>query len=279
MLFDIVISSRSTFVPEEKDRPLMQHRSFILAVVLMAAVIAFVFPYPSLAQGEEPPGSVLSPYWPDVVRRWEPLIVKYAEERNFDPDFIAAVVWKESKGNPEARSIVGAVGLMQLMPSDWRPSPEKLKEPATNLFWGARALAQTIHDGEGDLYYSLAAYNGGWGQIHLRVTRRYATEVMDCYTRAIAVKYGLDENEHWLAVFATTGAPGPQTVTVLGPHRPLARYTDRPGFQTDVPVAPAGALPHSTVITFEDDWGTEVRVDMWLVAEDGSPIVPSPGSP
>ncbi len=256
----------------------MQHRQFVLAVVLLAAVIAFVFPYPSLAKsgatsaGVTSAESVLSPYWPYAVRRWESIIVTYAEERDLDPDFIAAVVWKESKGNPEARSVAGAVGLMQLMPSDWRPSAERLKEPSTNLFWGARALAHTIRDGSGDLYYSLAAYNGGWNQIHLRVTRRYATEVMDCYARAVAVRHGLPEDGRWLAVFATAGVTGPHTVTVLGPHRSLARYTERPGIETNTPIAPDGLPPHATVIAFEDEWGAEVRVETWLVTEDGSPI-------
>jgi hypothetical protein len=258
----------------------MQYRYFILTVVLVAAVIAFVSPYPSLAEsGELSAESALSAYWPYSVRRWESIIVQYAGERNLDPDFIAAVIWKESKGNPEARSIAGAVGLMQLMPSSWRPSPEKLKEPTTNLFWGARALAQIIRDGNGDLYYSLAAYNGGWKQIHLRVTRRYATEVLDCYARAIAVKYGLPEDGHWLAAFATDGVAGPQTITVLGPHRSLARYTERPGIQTDIPVVPTGVFPHATVITIEDEWGAEIRVEMWLLAEDGSLIVSPPESP
>jgi hypothetical protein len=219
-LFDIIfVSSHSTFVRLGEPRPPMQYRYFILTVVLTAAVIAFAFPYSSLAEsgapstGDTSADSVLSAYWPYSVRRWESIIVQYAEERALDPNFVAAVIWKESKGNPEARSIVGAVGLMQLMPSAWRPSPEKLAEPSTNLFWGARALAHTIRDGNGDLYYSLAAYNGGWNQIHLRVTRRYATEVMDCYARAIAVKHGLPEDGHWLAVFASDGVAGPQTIT------------------------------------------------------------------
>jgi hypothetical protein len=261
----------------------MHRRQSVPAVVLLTAIIAFVFPYPSLALsegigvgdasiGDASAESVLSSYWPYSVRRWESIIVEYAEARNLDPDFIAAVIWKESKGNPEARSIVGAVGLMQLMPSDWRPAPEELKEPSTNLFWGARALAHTIRDGGGDLYYSLAAYNGGWNQIHLRVTRRYATEVMDCYARAIAVKSGLPEDGHWLAVFAVEGATGPETITVLGPHRSLARYTERPGIQTRTPVVPKSLPPHAIILTFEDEWGAEVRVEAWLVTEDGSPI-------
>jgi hypothetical protein len=245
----------------------------ILAVVLVAAAV--VFPSASMAQSGDPSDeSVLSPYWPGTVSRWEPIIVHFAGERNLDPDFIAAIIWKESKGDPQAHSVVGAVGLMQLMPSPWRPSPEALEDPWTNLSWGARAIAQTIRDGDGDLYYSLAAYNGGWNQIHLRVTRRYATDVMDCYTRAVAVRHGYREDGKWLAVFAAEGVAGPDTVTVLGPHRALARYTERTGFHTGPPVIPAGAAPQATVITFEDEWGAQAHVRMWLVSEDGSPLTP-----
>jgi hypothetical protein len=245
----------------------------VLAVVLVAAAV--VFPNTSAAQtGDDSSESVLSSYWPAVVSQWEPVIVHFAAERSLDPDFIAAIIWKESKGDPQAHSIVGAVGLMQLMPSSWRPSPEALEDPWINLSWGARAIAQTIRDGNGDLYYSLAAYNGGWKQIHLRVTRRYATEVMDCYARAVAVRQGLDEDGNWLAVFATEGVAGPHTITVLGPHRPLARYTDRPGFHTGPPMVPAGALPQTTIITFEDEWGAQAQVHMWLVSGDDSSLYP-----
>ena len=245
----------------------------ILAVVLVTAAV--VFPNTSIAQtGDSADESVLSPYWPAAVSRWEPVIVHFAAERNLDPDFIAAIIWKESKGDPHARSVVGAVGLMQLMPSPWRPSPEALEDPWTNLSWGARAIAQTIRDGNGDVYYSLAAYNGGWKQIHLRVTRRYATEVMDCYARAVAVRHGLDKDGNWLAVVAAEGVAGPHTITVLGPHRTLARYTERTGFHTAPPMVPAGAPPQATVITFEDQWGGQAQVHMWLVSEDGSPLSP-----
>jgi hypothetical protein len=251
----------------------MRRRYLIIVAILVAAVT--FFPNLSLAQSGDPSDEpALSPYWPTVVSRWEPVIVRYAQERDLDPDFIAAVIWKESKGNPQARSVVGAVGLMQLMPSEWRPNPKELEDPWTNVSWGARALAQTIRDGNGDVYYSLAAYNGGWNQIHLRVTRRYATEVMDCYTRAIAVRHGLEENGSWLAVFATDGASGPHTITVLGPHRPLVRYTERPGIHTDTPIVPDGPPSHATTITFEDEWGAEVRTLVWLISEDGSPLSP-----
>jgi len=161
---------------------------------------------------------------------------------------------------------------MGLMPFDWRPSAEELEEPWTNLFWGARALAHTIRDGQGDLYYSLAAYNGGWGQIHLRVTRNYAADVLDHYARAVAVRYGLPADGEWVAVFAVEGLPGPQTTIAIGPQRPLARYTERPWVQADVPTVPADVPPHTTAATFVDEHGTECRVNVWLVTEGGSPL-------
>jgi len=251
----------------------MKYRRIVLAAVTTAALIGLAFPGSTLAQSggpsDDPP---LSPYWPTVVSRWEEQIVYYAGERDLDPDLIAAVIWKESKGRPTARSVVGAVGLMQLMPKPWRPSPEELENPWTNLFWGARALAHTIRDGKGDLYYSLAAYNGGWEQIHLRVTRYYATEVMTCYAEAVATRYGLPADGDWLAIFAIEGMAGPRTITVVGPHRALARYTERPWVRADIPVVPYGVAPHATAITFEDAEGTRGQVHVWLVGEAGAPV-------
>lgn len=243
-----------------------------LAVVLWVALAALSLSRPTLAQsGNSPEEPGLSPYWPPAVSQWESVILQHAQARRLDPDLVAAVIWKESWGRANARSVVGAVGLMGLMPFPWRPSVQELQNPSTNLFWGARALAHTIRDGNGDLYYSLAAYNGGWEQIHLRVTRRYATEILDCYTRAIAVRYGLPEDGDWIAIIAAEGAPGPTTVTVLGPQRPLARYTERP-CQADIPRVPVGMPPHATAITFINTQGIERRVNVWLVVEDGSPL-------
>jgi hypothetical protein len=253
----------------------MRRWRLTLAGALSAALTILTFPWPTLAQSGSPPDEpCLSPYWDPAVSRWEAIILQYAQERNLDPDLIAAVIWKESMGRPRERGPAGAVGLMGLMPFEWRPSAEELENPWTNLFWGARALAHTIRDGEGDLYYSLAAYNGGWGQIHLRVTRRYAADVLNHYVRALAVRYGLPADGDWVAVFDVEGSPGPNTITVIGPQRPLARYTERPWVQADIPTVPVGIPPHATAITFASGQGVECRVSVWLVAEDGSPFVP-----
>jgi len=254
---------------------LMQARRLTLAFFSLMAIIALSFHYPALAQsGDSSDEPALSPYWSYAVSRWEPIILQEAQRRSLDPDLIAALIWKESMGQPATQGPAGAVGLMMVMPFSWRPSPKELEDPWTNMFWGARALATTIRDGHGDLYYSLAAYNGSWAQIHLRVTRRYAASILDSYARAVAVRHGLPKDGDWLALFAVEGAPGPKTLIVLGPQRPLVRYTERPWGQADIPMIPSDIPPHATAITFADEQGVEYRVNMWLIAKDSPSAVP-----
>jgi hypothetical protein len=162
---------------------------------------------------------------------------------------------------------------MMVMPFDWRPSEEKLENPWTNLFWGSRALANIIRDGHGDLFYSLAAYNGSWEKIDRSSTQHYASSVLGYYTAALAVQQGLPASDGWVAVIAAEGPPGPRTITVLGPDIPLARYTERPCGSTDIPQVPEGAAPTATAITFIDESGTECRVNVWLLTEDQNSVV------
>jgi hypothetical protein len=243
------------------------------AVTFLVATITLLFPQTALAQSDGPAdGDGLSPYWDPDVSRWEPILLPYAEQRNLDPDLVASVIWKESLGRPRERGPAGAVGLMGVMPFEWRPSAEELENPWTNLFWGTRALAHTIRDAQGDVYYALAAYNGGWGKAQAAAPRRYAADVLGDYVRAVAMRHGLPTDGEWVAVFAIEETPGPDTITVLGPQRPLARYTERCWVQANIPAVPVGALPHAHVITFVDEQGMECRVNVWLIAGDGAPL-------
>lgn len=98
----------------------------------------------------------VSKNYPEKVRRWCDLIVKYAGEYDLQPDLIAAVIWQESGGNPNAYSKSGAVGLMQVMPRDGiaasfdcingpcfagRPTIAQLQDPEFNIQFGTRMLA------------------------------------------------------------------------------------------------------------------------------------------
>jgi hypothetical protein len=230
------------------------------------AILVAPYVHPVLARGESLSDNAgLSLYWRPVVRRWEGVIVRYAARRGLDPDLVASVIWKESRGDSTVIGPTGAIGLMCVKPFPWRPSAEALRNPWTNVAAGTTTLAQVIRDGNGDVYYALAAYNGGWDQIHLGVTRRYAADVLDNYVRAVAVEHGLSADGDWMAVLSVEGLPDHTTVTVIGPQRPLARYTERPWSRADVPSAPEGRAPDAILGRFEDEHGRDARVNLWLI--------------
>ncbi|NLE43768.1 MAG: transglycosylase SLT domain-containing protein [Chloroflexi bacterium] len=251
----------------------MHLKRYLMVAILMVAAVSTILSPTTYACESSSVGSVLSPYWPSAIRRWESIIRQEAERRRLDPDLIAAVMWKESRGDAKAVSPVGAVGLMMVMPFEWRPSPEQLQNPWTNVFWGTRVLSTTISDGNGDLYYALAAYNGSWEKVDRESTRRYAGGVLDCYTRALAVRHGFAPDGDWIAIIAAVNDSGPRTLTVLGPQRPLARYTDRPWGQAEIPQIPDNVMPHATAASYTLGNGGEGRVYVWFVADDGTPLV------
>jgi soluble lytic murein transglycosylase-like protein len=89
---------------------------------------------------------------PAAIRRWEPLILRYAKRHGLDPRLLAALMQTESGGDPNARSSAGAVGLLQLL--DGPTDPEE------NIAAGAALFAQHLRT-FGDLDLALAAYNAG----------------------------------------------------------------------------------------------------------------------
>jgi hypothetical protein len=212
--------------------------------------------------------SQLSPYWPQVVQQWEPIIVEEAERRGLDPDLIAAVIWKESRGQRYARGPVGAVGLMMVMPREagftWRPTAQELYDPHTNVYWGARALSTVIRQSRGDLYSALAAYNGGWGQIQYRGPRAFATDVLDTYVRAVAMRRGLSPDGHWVATVAAAGGAG--AMTVLGPRRELTRYS-RPPVMADIPDCTTHGRATAMAFTPPDGEDMTSRVGIWILLD------------
>ncbi|MCU0520096.1 MAG: transglycosylase SLT domain-containing protein [Anaerolineae bacterium] len=159
----------------------------------------------------------LSPYWSSRVLRWESLIVQEAHRRQLDPDLVASLVWKESRGDAKAVGPVGSVGLMQIMPKEegfhWRPSRDELLNPYTNVYWGTRTLSTVIHQGDGDVFSALAAYNGGWEKVSSRVPKAFAATILHDYARAVAVRLGVEDD--WVAFIAIedTTLHGPIWVT------------------------------------------------------------------
>lgn len=105
----------------------------------------------------------------EKVREIAPLVSRAASEYKIPEDIIYAVIWVESRFNPQAISPVGAKGLMQLMPStakylaeciEWEKSINEFK-PEFNILAGSYYIARLIEQFDGNVELALAAYNAG----------------------------------------------------------------------------------------------------------------------
>lgn len=264
--------------PEIKSRFIRAGIGVLVLLGLLASL-----PRPAFADPASPPApaqeSLLSPYWPPAVARWESIILEEAGQRGIDPDFIAAVIWTESLGRPNLHSPAGAVGLMGVMPKEagfsWRPTAQELEDPALNVFWGTRTLSIVIRQARGDLYLALAAYNGGWEQVHLPGPRRYAEDTLLHYARAVAVRMGLPADGPWVATLAVVDPRARTGLTVLGPQHPLTRYSARP---VVLRLQDAGAEGRPTTLVFaprkNEDLDGEVGIWLWWKREVVRPLKP-----
>ncbi len=119
-------------------------------------------------------------------------ILKLAFEHKISASLLKAVATQESCFNHHARSTVGAIGLMQLMPETaaWLRVRDP-HDPLQNLEGGARYLASLI-DEFGGIELALAAYNAGPGTVRRRggvppypETQTYIQRVMANYRRYV----------------------------------------------------------------------------------------------
>ncbi|OQA21475.1 MAG: Transglycosylase SLT domain protein [Chloroflexi bacterium ADurb.Bin360] len=211
----------------------------------------------------------ISTYWSPKVRQWGSMIVEEAERRGLDPDFLASLVWMESRGDSQAIGPVGSVGLMQIMPSEtgfsWRPSRAELLNPATNLFWGTRTLATVIHQGNGDVFNALAAYNGGWEQIMYRAPKFFATTILRDYVNAVALRHGLRGQGEWRAMFAV------MTPEIVGPiwvadstREDVFLFGDVNWVPEGYPLIPEGIAPAAIVAQCTNEAGESYSVGLWF---------------
>lgn len=103
-------------------------------------------------------------------------ITRVAKRTGIDPCLLAALVRVESRFNPNAESVMGARGLMQVMPetATWAAQQiglrdfheNQLYQPEINLLIGSWYLDHLFKDFQGNQVTGLAAYNAGRGNVH-----------------------------------------------------------------------------------------------------------------
>ena len=116
------------------------------------------------------------PYKETLHRFWYPLaywniVERSSKEHNIDPLLTLSLIREESRYDPEAKSVAGARGLMQLLPETAYTLDKKLKigvnEPSqlydvrNNIHLGTYYLQSLLGEFNNSLPHVIAAYNAG----------------------------------------------------------------------------------------------------------------------
>ncbi len=118
--------------------------------------------------------------------QWDDVIDEQAERHGVRADLVRAVIQVESAFNPRARSRVGAMGLMQLMPDTAAElGVTNPYDPKQNIRGGVTYLRSLLDEFGGNEELALAAYNAGPGAVNkygrvippYRETRDYVKKV------------------------------------------------------------------------------------------------------
>ncbi|MEM9164602.1 MAG: transglycosylase SLT domain-containing protein [Cyanobacteria bacterium P01_F01_bin.4] len=115
-------------------------------------------------------------YWQGVYPfPYAEQIQTWAEQRQLNPLLVTALIRQESRFEPKIRSVVGATGLMQLMPdtADWVSNQigqtdvelEALENPETNIKLGTWYLDFTHQEYSNHSLFAVASYNAGPGNV------------------------------------------------------------------------------------------------------------------
>jgi soluble lytic murein transglycosylase len=156
-----------------------------------------------------------------------------AQAVGLDPYVVAAVIREESSYDPRARSVVGAVGLMQLMPDTARFVAQELGrplrdlallwEPPVNITLGSRYLAQLATRFQ-DPLLAVAAYNAGPHRVQRWVAERprvdmeeFVDQIPFDETRGFA-KRVFTSWHHYRRLYGNQSAPGRRGEAVAAPR-------------------------------------------------------------
>ncbi len=138
--------------------------------------------------------SAVLPSYSKNKNLYDGIIAEAAHAHQLDSGLIKAVMHTESGFNPNARSPVGAQGLMQLMPATARRfAVNNAYDPAQNVLGAAKYLKFLLKRFNYNTELALAAYNAGEGNVDkyrgippFRETQDYVKRVMSRYKNLYA---------------------------------------------------------------------------------------------
>ena len=121
--------------------------------------------------------------------QYDSLVRISASQHSVDPVLVHAIITQESGYDPTARSAVGAVGLMQLMPETGKEVgvlPYERTHPGKNIHGGSLYFKRLIKQMNGNVALAIASYNAGAGNVQwcgyrippFKETRHYVQMVM-----------------------------------------------------------------------------------------------------
>ncbi|WP_171067129.1 lytic transglycosylase domain-containing protein [Acinetobacter dispersus] len=153
---------------------------------------------------------------------FDPLIRQAAQQHGVSEGLIKAVMHTESGFNINARSPVGAQGLMQLMPATARRfNVNNAYDPQQNIFAGAKYLSWLLKRFNGDTRLAIAAYNAGEGNVDkyggippFRETQDYVRRVTSRYQNLYASSIGSSSSSNAQVIAQSTNYTTPSTEAV-----------------------------------------------------------------